>query len=92
MTMGEQSVRAMMPKFTLGASGASEALPAVAAHVRGRKFKTEAAPTNCAVRVRNSRRLSEDGGTVGESFMDEGRWVLGYEFSAVRWWAERPVR
>ena len=34
ITMGEQSVSAIIPKFILGASGASVALAAVAAHER----------------------------------------------------------
>src|SRR3989442_119709 len=34
ITMGEQSVSAIMPKFRFGDSGASLALAAVAAHVR----------------------------------------------------------
>ena len=60
MTKGEQSVRAMMPILTLGISGPSPGLAAVAAQERGpRAEKSAAAPVRPAVRVRNWRRLSE---------------------------------
>src|SRR5688500_15697022 len=52
ITMGEQSVSAIMPKFTSGASGASLALAAVAAHARvPRADHRAAAPTPDAARV-----------------------------------------
>lgn len=57
-TMGEQSVRAMMPKLRFGVSGASDAEPAVAAQLRGRKLRTEAVPARRAPWARNARRLS----------------------------------
>ena len=59
ITMGEQSVSAIMPKFTSGASGASLALPAVAAQERVPKAdQSAAAPTPVAVRAIHWRRLS----------------------------------
>src|SRR4051812_31838959 len=59
MMIGEQSVSAIIPKLISGASGASLALPAVAAHARlPRADQSAAAPTPVAVRVRNWRRLS----------------------------------
>src|SRR5437764_15050307 len=66
MTMGEQSVSAIMPKLMFGVSGASPVLPAVAAHEREpRADQSAAAPTPAAVRVRNWRRLrSADPGRV----------------------------
>ena len=61
MTMGEQSVSAIMPKLMLGASGASLALPAVVAHVRvPRADQRAAAPTPLVVSARNWRRLNDD--------------------------------
>src|SRR5688572_29093065 len=61
MTMGEQSVSAIMPKFRLGDSGASEAEPAVAAQLREpRAAQRAAAPVSLAPSVMNLRRLSGD--------------------------------
>ena len=60
MTIGEQSVSAIMPKLMSGASGASLAFPAVAAHEREPSADhNAAAPTPAAARVRNWRRLQE---------------------------------
>src|SRR3954463_11407723 len=53
MTIGEQSVSAIMPKLIFGVSGASEALAEVAAQLRGRQPRSDAAPTIWALRVRN---------------------------------------
>src|SRR5215471_3318476 len=59
MTMGEQSVSAIIPKLMLGDSGASLALPAVAAQdFDPRAFHRAATPAPAAVRWRNWRRLS----------------------------------
>src|SRR5688572_4692532 len=59
MTIGEQSVSAIMPKLIFGDSGASLALPAVAAHARvPRADHKAAAPTPVAARPRKSRRAS----------------------------------
>jgi len=68
MTMGEQSVSAIMPKFRFGVSGPSPALAAVAAHARlPSADQSAAAPTPAAARVRNWRRLSEAAtGLVGD--------------------------
>ena len=62
MTIGEQSVRAMMPNFTSGVSGASDAAPAVAAQERDpRAANSAAVPVSAAPRRRNCRRSSEAG-------------------------------
>lgn len=58
MTMGEQSVKAMMPILTLGISGASEPPAAVAARERvPRADQSAAAAVRPTLRVRNWRRL-----------------------------------
>jgi len=58
--MGEQSVSAIIPKFRSVTSGASDALPAVAAQPREPTAdQIAAAPTPVAARARNWRRLSE---------------------------------
>src|SRR3954469_1428869 len=63
ITMGEQSVSAMMPKLMFGASGASLAAPAVAAQERAPSAdQSAAAPRPAAPRVRNARRSSEASG------------------------------
>src|ERR1044071_6026563 len=99
MTMGEQSVSAIMPKFTLGASGASLAAAAVAAQVRVPSAdQIAAAPMPPAACVRNCRRLSErarpeaaavDGEPLRGDFM---RLVIGLKNLAVKVFAEELAR
>src|SRR5262249_9162684 len=61
MTMGEQSVSAIMPKLISGVSGASEAEPAVAAQLLlPRAAQRAAVPARVAPLERNWRRLSGD--------------------------------
>src|SRR5882672_9125985 len=61
MTMGEQSVSAIMPKLRSDVSGASDAEPAVAAQLLlPRAAQSAAVPARVAPLERNSRRLSGD--------------------------------
>lgn len=70
MTMGEQSVRAIMPKLRFGVSGASLAPPTVAAQIRvPRAEKKAVAPTPAEARVRNCRRLRAVEGENGAGVM-----------------------
>src|SRR4051812_4097524 len=63
MTMGEQSVSAIMPKLRSVTSGASETEPAVAAQLRlPSAAQRAAAPASWVPRERNWRRLSGEGG------------------------------
>src|SRR6186997_3277823 len=58
MTMGEQSVSAIMPKLRSVTSGASDAEPAVAAQLRlPRAAQRAAAPASWDPRERNWRRF-----------------------------------
>src|SRR4051812_28083004 len=60
ITMGEQSVSAIMPKLMLGVSGPSPVDAAVAAHEREPSaLQSAGAPTPLAARVRNWRRLRD---------------------------------
>src|SRR6478736_10414560 len=66
MTMGEQSVSAIMPKLRSVTSGASEAEPAVAAQLRlPSAAQRAAAPASWELRERNWRRLSGEVGPAG---------------------------
>src|SRR6478736_2805208 len=68
MTMGEQSVSAIMPKLRSVTSGASDAEAAVAAQLRlPSAAQRAAAPASWEPRDRNWRRLSADGEFVAVS-------------------------
>src|SRR6478736_4269564 len=68
MTMGEQSVSAIMPKLRSVTSGASEVEAAVAAQLRlPSAAHRAAAPASWEPRERNWRRLSADGEFVAVS-------------------------
>src|SRR5438105_1341601 len=72
MTIGEQSVSAIMPKLMFGVSGPSPALAAVAAQDRFPSAdQSAAAPTPIVARVRNWRRFSaaSAGGRSGSELL-----------------------
>src|SRR5882724_4161047 len=75
MTIGEQSVRAIMPKLRFGVSGASEADPAVAAQLREPTAEQRAAaPRPAAPRVVSWRRLKvPEFGLLRDKFMRSRR-------------------
>src|SRR4051812_26899844 len=74
MTIGEQSVSAMIPKLMFGVSGPSPVAAAVAAHDREPSaVQRAAAPTPVAARVRNWRRLREAAGLFPGMTADVGR-------------------
>src|SRR6266850_1893597 len=88
MTIGEQSVSAMIPRRMSGVSGASLA-SVPPAQPRGGAPRSERAPTPLAVAARNRRRLSSGRRTSG--FADDLSFdISGFDPSGLRLVARSP--